>query len=192
MTTAAESRPVKQRKPKACKTCKSPFQPRSSTHVCCSIRCSVDFARVKREQKERKELAAAKERIKPRAQWLREAQAAVNRYVRLRDTAAGLPCISCGRHHQGQNHAGHYRSVGSAPHLRFDTERNMHLQCAPCNTHLHGNLVNYRRALIAKIGIDAVEGLEADQAPKHYSIDDLKQIKVEYARKRRELEKENK
>lgn len=185
MTTAAESRP---RKPKKCRTCATPFEPRSMTHVCCSIKCSVDFARSKREKVERKQLAADKAKAKTRGQWLKEAQQAANAWVRARDTAAGLPCISCGRFHQGRIQAGHYRSVGSAPHLRFDTDRNIHLQCQPCNMHLHGNLVAYRAGLIARIGIEAVEALEADQSTKKYSIEELKAMKAEYARKRRELE----
>ena len=92
-------------------------------------------------KQERKELREAKQRIKTRAEWLKEAQSEVNRYVRLRDK--DLPCISCGRFHNGQYHAGHYRTVGSAPELRFELS-NIHKQCAPCNNHLSGNIVNYR------------------------------------------------
>lgn len=179
-------------KPRACKVCRSQFTPSRMGQRVCGPACALSLAqstRAKAEKrqavKERKELRERKNRIKTRGDWAREAQQAVNAFVRERDK--DLPCISCGRHHQGQYHAGHYRSVGSAPHLRFDVERNIARQCAPCNTHLSGNLVAYRIGLIARIGIEAVEALEADQAPRHYSIDDLKAIKALYQRKRREI-----
>ena len=118
---------------------------------------------------------------------MRETERSVNAYVRTRDK--GMPCISCGRFHDGQWHAGHYRSKGSAPHLRFDAERNIFRQCAPCNTYLSGNLINYRRGLIARIGIADVELLEADSTPRKYTIDELKAIKAKYTAMTKELSK---
>lgn len=187
MTTAAESRP---RKAKKCKTCAEPFQPMSMTHVCCSIKCSVEFARSKREKAARKQLAADKAKAKTRSQWMKEAQAEFNKFIRARDRAAGYPCISSGRPLDWTGNgvdAGHYRSVGSAPHLRFDP-RNCHAQSKKDNRYGSGCAVDYRIGLIARIGLGAVEELEADQTPKHYSIDDLKAIKAEYAAKRKALE----
>ena len=46
---------------------------------------------------------AKRESLKSKAQWAKEAQTEFNRFIRLRD--ADQPCISCGRHHQGQYHA---------------------------------------------------------------------------------------
>lgn len=158
----------------------------------CGIKCALAYAEAhrtaaaKRERAaERKQLREAKQKAKTRSQWMKEAQAEFNRWVRSRD--AEKPCISCGRGSYGQAHAGHFFSVGARPGLRFN-EANVHLQCALCNVHLHGNLINYRIGLIARIGLAAVEELEADQSTKHYSIEDLKAIKAEYTRKRRELE----
>ena len=54
-----------------------------------------------------------KEKLKSRSDWLKDLQRVFNEFIRLRD--ADLPCISCGRYHQGQWHAGHYRSVGGLP-----------------------------------------------------------------------------
>jgi hypothetical protein len=122
--------------------------------------------------------------MKSRADWLREAQAAFNRYIRLRDH--DKPCISCGRQHQGQWHAGHYRSVGACPELRFE-ELNVHKQCAPCNDHLSGNIVEYRRGLIERIGIDRVEWLEGNHAAKKYTIEEIRAIKAEYTRKAKDV-----
>jgi hypothetical protein len=132
----------------------------------------------------RKELRAAKERVKTKGQYMREAQVAINAWVRLRDAA--LPCVSCGRHHDGQYHAGHYRTVGSNPALRFEP-LNIHKQCAPCNNHKSGDIVNYRIELVKRIGAELVEWLEGPHAPKKYTIEDLKAITAEYRAKTREL-----
>lgn len=171
-------------KPKQCAICDKAFVPRSSFASVCSQKCAAK--KVKQDKAdERAKVKSQRERLKPRGQRIRETQAAVNHYVRVRDD--GLPCISCGRMHQGQWHAGHYRSTGAAPNLRFDL-RNIHRQCAPCNTHLSGNLIEYRKGLIERIGLEAVEALEADHAPRKWTSDDLREIKRIYVAKLKELE----
>jgi hypothetical protein len=142
---------------------------------------AAETAKAKQIRKERR---SAKLKLKSRADWLKEAQAAFNRFIRLRDH--DKPCISCGRNHQGQWHAGHYRSVGACPELRFE-ELNVHKQCAPCNDHLSGNIVEYRRGLIERIGIDLVEWLEGNRDAKKYTIEEIKAIKAEYTSKANEL-----
>jgi hypothetical protein len=77
---------------------------------------------------------------------------------------------------------GHYRSVGSAPHLRFD-ERNAHAQRKQCNRWGSGRAVDYRIGLIKRIGLEKVEALESDQTVKKYTIDDLKSIISAYKAK---------
>ena len=181
-------------KPRKCKCgCGRTFTPMSSTQVAYGWECALKIAnkaRVKREQAEkkieRKTIKEAKEKLKTRRDWMKEAQQAVNEAVRERDR--NRPCISCGRHHQGQWHAGHYLSRGAHPELSLDP-RNIHRQCAPCNNHLSGNQVNYRKGLIERYGVDLVEWLEGHHDPKHYSIDDLKAIRDEYRAKTRELKK---
>ena len=86
--------------------------------------------------------------------------------------------------------AGHYRSRGSAPHLRFD-ERNCHAQSKKDNRYLSGNAVDYRIGLIARIGLEAVESLESDQTPRKWTIEELKAIKAEYRQKLKELQRGN-
>lgn len=105
----------------------------------------------------------------------------------LRD--ADKPCISCGRHHTGQYHAGHYMSRGARPELAYEP-LNCHKQCSPCNTHLSGNLALYRQSLVREIGLQQVEWLEGPHDPKHYTVDDLKAIKAKYTALARELEKQ--
>ena len=140
------------------------------------------LAAVKRKKEaqakeQRKDIKQRKEKLKTKSDHAREAQQAFNAWVRERD--AGNACISCGRHHQGQNHAGHYRSVGACPSLRYEP-LNVHLQCAPCNTHKSGNVVEYRINLIKKIGQDAVDWLEGPHEPKRYTIEQLQEIKAHY------------
>jgi len=168
-----------------CRTCGTRYEPTRPIQTACSPACAIEQAKASRLKKEAKEDKAKREKMKSRAQWMKETQAVFNRFIRGRD--AGQPCISCGRYHQGQIHAGHYLSSGARPELRFD-ERNVHAQCAPCNNHLSGNIALYRIALIAKIGLTAVEELEGPHEPKKYSIDELKAIKAYYSKKLREIE----
>ena len=126
--------------------------------------------------------------LKSRGDWLREAQAVFNKYIRLRD--AELPCVSCGRFHEGQWHAGHYLSVGAHPELRFN-ELQVWKQCMPCNAHLSGNQVNYRIELINRIGLDKVEWLEGKHEPLKLTIDEIKVLIAEYKLKIKQLESLN-
>ena len=151
-----------------------------------SVDCAYKHARQLQEKRKRKEQKERREAVKSRSQWLKEAQAEFNKFIRLRD--AKEPCISCGRFHQGQYHAGHYLTVGAKPELRFE-ELNVHKQCAPCNNHLSGNLVNYRIALIDKIGLDKVEWLEGKHDPLKLTIEEIKAIKTKYRQKCKELQK---
>ena len=178
-------------KEKTCRVCRIKFVPSRPMQVACSPLCGEVYGRrqtaikaAKKALAERREARERKEKLKTRAQWIREAQAAVNAYVRLRD--ADKPCISCGRYHEGQWHAGHFRSTGSSPALRFDLA-NIHKQCQPCNTHLHGNLIPYRANLIEKIGAHEVKRLEGPQPTAKWSIDELKQIISTYKQKAKEL-----
>lgn len=157
----------------------------------CSYDCSVAYAMASIEKKNKREASESRketkvklEKLKTRQEHLKDAQRFFNQYIRCRDEA--LPCISCGRYHTGQYHAGHLRSVGSSPHLRFE-ELNVHKQCAPCNNHLSGNALNFRTNLISKIGLEKVEWLLANNEPKHYTIDEIKAIKVKYKQLTKEL-----
>jgi len=164
-------------KKKRCKICKVEFEPFQTTQRVCSPRCAIEDVNQRKQKDFNKETKRLKEKIKSRSQWLKEAQAEFNKYVRMRD--ANEPCISCGRHHNGQYHAGHYLSVGSTPELRFHPLNNSK-QCAPCNNHLSGNQVKYRQRLLIKIGLEALEWLEGPHDPQKLSIDDIKEIKEYY------------
>ena len=140
-----------------------------------------------RQQKEREakdKLKIRKLAVKPLSYFAKQAQTAFNAYIRERDK--DLPCISCGRHHTGQYHAGHYRTTKAMPELRFD-EDNVHKQCSACNNHLSGNIENYRPALIEKIGQERFDRLiGAHELPK-WKREDYERIRDEYRRKLKEL-----
>ena len=157
--------------------------------------CSIDHmakhglekARLSQAKKAKKDHKEAKERLKSRGDYAKEAQTEFNRFIRCRDDADALPCVSCNRHHRGQYHAGHYRTVGAHPELRFN-ELNCHKQCSVCNNHKSGNIVDYRINLAGRIGIDKLEWLEGSHDAKKYTIDELKEIKAKYKKKANELQ----
>jgi FtsZ-binding cell division protein ZapB len=191
---------AKQPKPKTCKNpaCRASFVPQRLGQAVCSPKCALATVEVQKA-KEKKSLAQAgrrdikvrKEALKTRGDHIREAQQAFNEYIRTRDQAAGHLCISSGKPLDWSGNAvdaGHYRSVGSAPHLRFD-ERNCHAQSKQDNRFLSGNAVDYRIGLIARIGQEAVDALESDQSVRKYTVDEIKAIKATYRAKTRELKK---
>ena len=189
---------AKQPKPKKCKNpaCGISFPPQRLGQAVCSPKCGLAIkdvnqakARKSLAQVERREIKVRKERLKSRGEHMREAQQAFNEYIRTRDQAAGHLCISSGKPLDWSGNAvdaGHYRSVGSAPHLRFD-ERNCHAQSKQDNRFLSGNAVDYRIGLIARIGQEAVDALEADQSVRKYSVEQIKDIKAKYRAMTKEL-----
>ena len=194
------SLPAKQPRPKTCKNpaCKTSFVPQRLGQAVCNYACGLAIKDVNQEKARkalvdvgRKEVKAQKERLKSRGEHMRETQIAFNAYIRLRDQLAGHACISSGKPLDWSGNAvdaGHYRSVGSAPHLRFD-ERNCHAQSKQDNRFLSGNAVDYRIGLIERIGLEAVDSLEADQSVRKYTVDDLKAIKAHYRALTRELKR---
>ena len=186
---------MKQRK---CKNCRQPFTPARSTQVACGIDCAMQLAherKVKLAECDRLDTVrkdrARKERLKTRRDWEKEAQAAFNAYIRARDR--DQPCICCGLPLSagdvgGHYDCGHYRSVGSAPHLRFH-EDNCHAQRKQCNRWGAGRAVDYRIGLIERIGLARVEALESDNKPKLYTHDDLRNIRDFYKMKLKEMKK---
>lgn len=173
-------------KPKPCKSCGELFTPGNSLQRACGVQCALRLAREQTAKAERKLLRARKEKLKPRAQWMREAQTAFNAYIRARD--ADLPCISCGTFDPNiQYCAGHYLTRGAHPDLAFEPF-NVHRQCnRRCNLELSGNIVNYRIGLLMRIGEEKVAWLEGPHEPKKYSIEDLKAMKAEYKQKLKDL-----
>ena len=192
----------KQPKPKKCRvaTCMASFVPARMGQAVCSPACAMidgprhaPKARKALDQIERAEIKVRKEKLKSRADHLREAQAAVNEFVRLRD--AHLPCISCDSMPNDNDlmtgsrwDAGHYRSVGACPELRFEP-LNIHRQCVKCNRNLSGNAVEYRIRLVQRIGADKVAWLEGLHPACKYTVEEIKAIKAKYRAMTRELKR---
>jgi len=153
---------------KKCKICKDKFEPFNSMQpTCFTAKCILEHDQNKKKKKIKKDLKDFNLDNKSISKWIAEAQIPVNAYVRLRDH--NKPCISCGcltvkEHLTGSAwHAGHFRSRGSAGHLRFNLH-NIQKQCAECNIHQSGSSSNYRINLIYRIGIEKVEALECNNA----------------------------
>ena len=186
---------IKERKSKKCRVvdCGASFVPQRLGQAVCSPACAIidaprhaPKARKALADVQRAEIKVRKEKLKSRADHLKDTQQAFNAWVRERD--ALLPCISCGRHHQGKYDAGHYRTVGSNPALRFEP-LNCHKQCVPCNQHKSGNIVEYRINLVQRIGAEKVDWLEGPHEPQKYTVEELKAMTADYRAKTRELKK---
>lgn len=171
---------------KKCKICPTMFKPFSSLQKVCCPSCAIEFVDRDNKKKEKKAMTEFKREtrerkvaMKSRAKWLSEAQTACNAYIRERDK--GLPCISCGTTKPDiQYCAGHYKTRGGHPELRFHPF-NISRQCnRHCNLALSGNIPEYRPSLIKKIGLKNVEWLEGKHEIQYLSIDDIKEIKAHY------------
>lgn len=167
--------------------------------VVCSPECAIELhARVAEKAARiaaKKQAAADRaklETLKSIPELKADAQVAFNAYIRARDSE--LPCICCDKWPQsealsgGAWDAGHYRSRGSADHLRYH-EHNVHRQLKNCNRYASGNAVEYRIGLIKRIGLQFVEALEVDQKVVKWTREMLLEIKMTYRAKLREIQK---
>lgn len=158
----------------------------------CGPRCAIRLGKAKKAA-DKVALKARKAELQTIPELIKLTQATFNKWVRTRDEAD--PCISCGKPpgdltqmHAGRD-AGHYRSTGAAAHLRFH-EDNCHAQCVRCNQWGSGMVVDYRIGLIKKIGLDRVEALEADNEPRKWTREELREIRAKYQTLTKQLKKE--
>ncbi len=161
---------------KQCKAkgCKNKFEQLNSFHSACGPKCAIEVTRAKKDKKNREARAAlrkARQAALTVPELTKKAQTAFNAYIRARDY--GKPCISTGKilnwnKYGGAVDAGHFRSRGSASHLRFNCW-NVHAQCANDNQFPSSATSEYRPRLIERIGIERVERLECDNKPRSFS-----------------------
>ena len=195
------------RKPsrRKCTHCREWFHPVREGQVVCCYECATvvgkeqvakkrtealrcEKKRQLQEEKDQRALQAQRRQaVKKLSYFIKQAQQAFNEFIRYRDRH--LPCISCGRDHEGQYHAGHFRTIGANPELRFN-EDNVHKQCAPCNNHLSGNLIAYRPALIAKIGQARFDALMGPHEMPKWKREDYIRIRDEYRAKLKAMKQE--
>ncbi|MCU7216620.1 MULTISPECIES: recombination protein NinG [unclassified Pseudomonas] len=205
----------KKPRPKNCKNpaCGDSFVPQRLGQAVCGYKCGLAIkdvnqakARKALDQIGRAEIQVRKEALKTRSDHLKDAEKAVRDYRRTYELSIGSGCISCGESQEvilaaqgwkvgGAFDAGHFMGKGARPELRMVPE-NIWLQCKACNSgsYMHarkGYTVSqgFRAGLIARIGLDAVEALEADHEPRKYTAEELKAITAEYRAKTRELKK---
>lgn len=205
--------PMKAARQRKCRECREWYRPAATTQKACSIRCAQAIGRREVEKKQAREQAEAvrqakaerkekrawirkkKQELKTAKQLTQDLQPVFNKWVRVRD--ADKPCISCGRYdHEIPDHftggkvdCGHYRTVGGNPELRFEP-LNAHKQCKHCNKDLAGNVVEYRKGLVVRIGPGKLDWLEGPHKAKKYTRDQLLELIDWYRKDTRRMEKE--
>lgn len=201
-----QRKPTKPRKCSICKIKPGIYKSSGFSVWCGDVECGTTLSIQLRAKETERKAKAEKKLFRERKsklddtvqKWTKKAQDAFNVYIRERDF--DLPCISCGKTEVTSSgyrgacgwDAGHYRSVGANPELRFEP-LNCHKQCSrPCNKDLSGNSVNYRRGLIDKIGIEKVEWIEGPHEKKYYRVEDLKEITKHFKALTKQLRAERK
>ena len=132
-----------------CKNCKDNFDPINfNQKYCLKNECIKVFVEVTKSKAWKLRKSKLKEEVETVQSLFKKAQKVFNTYIRQRDNDT---CISCGSKLVGKYDAGHFWSSGGHKYLTFN-EDNVHSQCVYCNQHKHGNLIEYRKNLINKIG----------------------------------------
>jgi hypothetical protein len=168
-----------------CAICREPFTPARPMAKACSPKCAEAFGVAAGLKAERKADKARKDAIEPLEYWLKRAEKACNSYIRKRDEGQG--CISCGRHNAEVWNAGHFIAVGANRTLRFH-EDNIHLQCArPCNKDKGGNIHEYRKGLLLKIGVERLAWLDGWHEPVKMTREKAQGIEAHYKQKLQQL-----
>ena len=138
---------------------------------------------------ERAETRRRKEELKSLRELLAEVQTAFNEFIRLRD--AGKPCICCGKPFEpmkpgGSMDAGHFRSRGSAPQLRFN-EDNVFGQRKNCNRPGGTTQAKFRAGVLGRIGPERLEAVERNEEIPKWDKDELRAMRAHYRAKAKEL-----
>lgn len=185
---------IKLPKTHKCKVCKGKYIRARALQTVCSPGCALKLSKTiqkkikaKEQAADRKETREKLDAMRTKPQLVKAAQTAFNAFIRARD--AGKSCISCGKppsREANQTDASHYRSVGSAPHMRF-VEENCHSSCKHCNQFLAGNHIEYRKGLIERIGLHSVERIESDQTLRKYTKEGLIELARHYRAETRKL-----
>ena len=138
---------------KQCKQCGEMYKPFNTLQVVCSAICALEFNSKKEVDKRFKVMKSDSRSL---IEIRNLARVSFQIYIRQRDK--DLPCISCNKS-DAKWDAGHYLKAEIYTKLIFN-EDNVHKQCSYCNLQLAGNLIEYRKGLVKRIGVKRVEDLE--------------------------------
>ncbi len=133
------------------------------------------------EKKVKVKRAKQKESIKPIKYWYDKLQIVINQWiVQVRDK--DKPCCTCGTSNPDIKYdAGHYRTRGACPELRFE-ESNIHKQCSvKCNQHGSGMRKEYQGFIIFNYGEDKLTWLDEKHKPLKEQYSDYEAVKEQIA-----------
>lgn len=182
-------------KPPKCRHCRKRLDnPRQRLHDEC-----VDPWLAK--EREKKAAAAKKqeravdrvkrEGMKSVRRLIPEAQEAFNEFIRERDRDKG--CFVCGAAFEftegslgGVMDAGHVRSRGAAPQLRFN-EDNCHAECKHCNGSFGAKPHEIEEGAIRRIGPERYAALKQNNAAHKWTREEVRGIRDTYRAKLKEL-----
>ena len=170
-----------------CKNCKQPFEPiRFLQKYCLNDECVRVWVESEKTKQWKKTKAKMKNDLLTIQDYIKLAQQTFNKYINLRDKK--LPCISCGKPITGRVNASHYFNANNHWNVRFN-EFNVHSSCITCNQYLSGNLIEYRKGLINKIGEEQLTLLELEaNKTRKFTIEELKEIINIYKKKIKQYE----
>ena len=170
-----------------CKNCKQPFEPiRFLQKYCLNEECVRVWVESEKTKQWKKTKAKMKNDLLTIQDYIKLAQQTFNKYINLRDKK--LPCISCGKPITGRVNASHYFNANNHWNVRFN-EFNVHSSCITCNQYLSGNLIEYRKGLINKIGEEQLTLLELEaNKTRKFTIEELKEIINTYKQKIKQYE----
>ena len=168
-----------------CRNCKEKFEPiRFNMQYCQKDECIRVFVEKTKEKAWKEKKQKMQQELETVQDYIKMTQIIFNKYIRLRDK--GQVCISCQKKPLKEN-AGHYFNANNHWNVRFN-ELNVHLQCEHCNTYLSGNLIEYRKGLINKIGEEQLTLLEAEgHKTRKFTKDELKEIINIYKKKIKDI-----
>jgi hypothetical protein len=170
-----------------CKNCKQPFEPiRFLQKYCLNEECVRVWVESEKTKQWKKTKSKMKNDLLTIQDYIKLAQQTFNKYINLRDKK--LPCISCGKPITGRVNASHYFNANNHWNVRFN-EFNVHSSCITCNQYLSGNLIEYRKGLINKIGEEQLTLLELEaNKTRKFTIEELKEIINTYKQKIKQYE----
>ena len=80
-------------------------------------------------------------------------------------------------HYDGIWTASHFKSVGSNSALRFNAW-NIHKGCEQCNLFKSGNIAEYEKRLVLKVGSERVDWLKCHNRSREYSKEYLMRLQA--------------